>query len=171
VAAQGDPVRSGDTVRLDGPQSFTEALPGLPQQLEGVGGGVLRSGTIGISPVLLDEMCLKGGSDFVGCLQRVVNSAIPRGVVNHTASIPATCLVPKYLAPSPARSVVVIAAIFDDPAPAGLSRQAAEPLSPQSIKAGRASAGGRTCMRPGDFIKAHATGTYERCVSPCCPER
>jgi hypothetical protein len=51
-------------------------------------------------------MCLKGGSDLVGCLQRVVNSAIPRGVVNHTASIPATWLVPKYLAPSRAPAAI-----------------------------------------------------------------
>src|SRR5260370_3522767 len=121
VAAQGDRVRSGDTVRLDGPQSFTEALPGLPQQLEGVRGGVLRSGTIGIGPVLLDEMCLKGGSDLVGCLQRVVNIAIPRGVVNHTASIPATWLVPKYLAPSRAPAALTAAGIGLPAPPSGSS--------------------------------------------------
>ncbi len=53
-----------------------------------------------IGPVLLDEVCLQCGSDFAGCLQRVVNSPIPCGVVNHAAGILATCFVPKYLAPS-----------------------------------------------------------------------
>jgi hypothetical protein len=85
--AQGDHVGLGDIVGLDSPQSGTEAPAGLPEELEGVGGGVLRSGAIGISPVLLDEMGLQGGSDFVGCLQRVVDSPVPCGVVNHTASI------------------------------------------------------------------------------------
>lgn len=37
--------------------------------------------------MLLDEMGLKGGSDFVGCLEGVVDGQIPCGVVNHSASI------------------------------------------------------------------------------------
>jgi hypothetical protein len=41
--------------------------------------------------MLLDEVSLQGRSDFVGCLQRVVDSPVPRGVVNHAASIPQQC--------------------------------------------------------------------------------
>jgi hypothetical protein len=90
MAAQGDRVRPGDAVSPDGPQSVAEALPGLPEELEGVGGGVLSSGPVGISAVLFNEVRLKGGSDFIGCLQRLVNSPVTCGVVNHAASIPAT---------------------------------------------------------------------------------
>jgi hypothetical protein len=43
---------------------------------------------IRISPVLLDEVSLKGRGDFVGRLQRVVDGPVPCGVVNHVASIP-----------------------------------------------------------------------------------
>ena len=70
--AQGDLVGLGDVVGLDGPESHAHALASLPQQREGVGGGALRGDALRISPVFLDEMGLKGGSDFVGCLQRVV---------------------------------------------------------------------------------------------------
>ena len=49
--------------------------------------GLLRGGALRISPVFLDEMGLKGGSDFVGCLQRVVDGPVPCSVVNHGASI------------------------------------------------------------------------------------
>ena len=73
VVAQGDLVGLGNVTGLDGPQPFTQSFAGLPQELERVGSGALRSGAIRISPVLLDEVCLRvPDSDFVGCLQRVV---------------------------------------------------------------------------------------------------
>jgi hypothetical protein len=37
--------------------------------------------------MLLDEMRLEGGGDFVGRLQRLVDGPVPRGVVDHMASI------------------------------------------------------------------------------------
>ena len=40
---QGDLVGFGDAAGLDGSQSFTQAFAGLPQELQRVGGGVLRS--------------------------------------------------------------------------------------------------------------------------------
>ena len=86
--AQGDPVGLGDVFGLDRSQSLAKALAGLPQKLERVGSGILGGGAIWISPVLLDEVSLKGGSDFVGRLQRVVDGPVPCGVVNHAASIP-----------------------------------------------------------------------------------
>src|SRR6266566_9452662 len=87
LVAQGDLVGLGDVVGLDGPESCAQALAGLPQQLEGVGGGALRGGTLRISPVFLDEVGLQGRGDFVGRLQRVVDGPIPCGVVNHRVSI------------------------------------------------------------------------------------
>ena len=51
---------------------FTQSFAGLPQEPERVDSGALRSGAIRISPVLLDEVCLKCRLDLVGCLQRVV---------------------------------------------------------------------------------------------------
>ncbi len=59
AVAQGDPVRPGDAASPDGSQSFTQAFAGLPQKLQRVGGRVLRSGPIRISPMLLDEVHLK----------------------------------------------------------------------------------------------------------------
>src|SRR6266576_2158819 len=87
LVAQGDLVRLGDVVGLDGPESCAQALASLPQQLEGVGGGALRGGTLRISPVFLDEVGLQGCGDFVGRLQRVVDGPIPCSVVNHRVSI------------------------------------------------------------------------------------
>jgi len=75
-------------IGLNRSQSFTKALASLSQQLERVSGGILGSATIRISPVLLDEVSLKGRSDFVSRLQRVVDGPVPCGVVNHEASIP-----------------------------------------------------------------------------------
>jgi len=47
---------------------LAETLASLPQELERVGEGALRSGALRISVVLLGEVCLKGRSDFVGGL-------------------------------------------------------------------------------------------------------
>ena len=91
VVAQGDLVRPGDVTGLNSPQPFTQSFASLPQELQRVAGGALRSGAIRISPVLLDEVCLKRRSDFVSCLQRLVDSPVPCGVVNHAASITRTC--------------------------------------------------------------------------------
>jgi len=91
--AQRDLVRLGDVIGLDCSQSFTKALASLSQQLERVSGGILDSATIRISPMLLDEVSLKGRSDFVSRLQRVVDGPVPCGVVNHVASIPRS---PRY---------------------------------------------------------------------------
>jgi hypothetical protein len=46
---QGDLVRLGDVVGLDGPQPHAQVLASPPQQLEGVGGGALRGGALRIS--------------------------------------------------------------------------------------------------------------------------
>jgi hypothetical protein len=66
---------------------LAEAFAGLPQELEGVGGGIVGGGAIGISPMLLDEVSLQGSGDFVGRLQRVVDGPVPCGVVNHAVNI------------------------------------------------------------------------------------
>jgi hypothetical protein len=66
LGAQGDFVGLGDVVGLDGPESCAQAFAGLPQQLEGVGGGALRGGTLRISPVFLGEVGLQGCGDFAG---------------------------------------------------------------------------------------------------------
>ncbi len=84
---QGDVVGLGDAVGLDSPQAFAQAFASLPQELERVGGATLGSGPLQISSVLLDEVCLKSCSDFVGCLQSVLDGPVSRGVVNHAASI------------------------------------------------------------------------------------
>ena len=86
--AQRDLVRLCDAVGVDGPQSLAEALAGLPQEHQGVGGQALRGGALRISPVFLDEVRLEGGGDFVGRLQRVVDGPVACDVVNHAASIP-----------------------------------------------------------------------------------
>jgi hypothetical protein len=91
--AQRDLVRLGDVIGLNRAQSFTEALASLSQQLERVGGGILGSAAIRISPMLLDEVSLKGRGDFVGRLECVVDGPVPCGVVNHVASIPRS---PRY---------------------------------------------------------------------------
>ena len=75
-------------IGLDRSQPFTEALASLSQQLERVGGGILGSAAIRISPMLLNEVGLQGRGDFVGRLQRVIDSPVPCGVVNLVASIP-----------------------------------------------------------------------------------
>src|SRR3984885_8466354 len=69
-------------------------MPVLPEQLEGVTGRALRAGTLWLSPVFLDEVSLECRRDFVDCLQRVVDGPVPRGVVNHVASIAARPPVP-----------------------------------------------------------------------------
>jgi len=88
LVAEGDLVELGDGVGLDRSQSLAEALASLPQELKRVRGRTLGSGAIRISPVLFYEVGLQGRSDLVGCLQRVVDGPVPRGVVNHMASIP-----------------------------------------------------------------------------------
>jgi hypothetical protein len=50
----------------------------------------LRGSALRVSTVLLNEVSLKGCGDLVGRLERVVNSQVPCGVVNHTVSIAAT---------------------------------------------------------------------------------
>jgi hypothetical protein len=94
--AQGDLVGLGYVVGLDGSQALAQALASLPQQLEGIAGGTLRSAALRVGPVFLDEMGLQGGGDFVGRLQRVVDGPVPCCVVNHAASIaPSARLVQK----------------------------------------------------------------------------
>ncbi len=92
AVAQGDLVGLGDVVGLDGSKSFTQAFAGLSQEFERVGGGALRGSAIRISAVLLDEVRLKRRSNFVCRLQRMVDSPVPRDVVNHAASIPPSLL-------------------------------------------------------------------------------
>ena len=43
-----------------------------------------------ISLVLLDQVCLKGRSDFVGRLERLIDGPFPRDVIHHVAIIPGT---------------------------------------------------------------------------------
>ena len=74
-------------VGLDGAQPPAQALAGLPQQPERDGGRSLRSGTLRISPVLLDEMGLQGRGYFIRRLQRLIDGQVPCGVINHPASI------------------------------------------------------------------------------------
>src|SRR5579871_2747559 len=85
--AQRDLVGLGDVVGLNRSQSLAQPLPGLPQELERICGGALRSGSLWICAVLLDQVGLKGGSDLIGRLQRVVDCPIPCGVLNHARSI------------------------------------------------------------------------------------
>ena len=80
--ASRDLVALGDTVGFDSSQSFTQALTGLPQELERVGGRALRGSPIQVSAVLLDQVRLKRRGDFVGRLQRVIDGPVPCGVVN-----------------------------------------------------------------------------------------
>ena len=77
ISPQGDGVRYGNGVGFHGSKSFTETLTSLPQQRQGVRGGTLRGTSIMISTVLLDEVSLKGSGDFIGRLQRVVDSQVP----------------------------------------------------------------------------------------------
>ena len=72
MVAQGDLVRLGDGASLDGSQPLAETLASLPQELERVGEGALRSGALRISLVLFDEVCLQGRSDLVGRLERLI---------------------------------------------------------------------------------------------------
>jgi len=97
VIAQGDLVRLPDAFCLDASQSFAQALASLSQELERVGGGVLCGGAIQISLVLLEKVCLKGRRDFVGRLQRLVDSPVPGSIVNHVASILVACLASQHL--------------------------------------------------------------------------
>jgi len=86
--AQRDLVRFGHVARLDGSQSLAETLASLPQELQRVGEGALRSGALRISLVLFDQVRLKGRSDLVGCLERLIDGPFPRDVVHHAAIIP-----------------------------------------------------------------------------------
>jgi hypothetical protein len=85
--AQRDLVGLGDVVGLNRAQSLAEPLASLPQELERVCGGALRSGALRLCPVLLDQVRLKGCSDLIGCLQRLIDGAIPCGVLYHADSI------------------------------------------------------------------------------------
>ena len=60
-----------------------QVLASVPQQLEGVGGGLCGAAPSGSAPVFLDEVGLHGCGDFVGGLQHVVAVPIARSVVNH----------------------------------------------------------------------------------------
>jgi hypothetical protein len=86
VARSGRPRRCG---RLRQLVVLPQALTGLPQQRERVGGRAPRGSPIRVSAVLLDQVRLKRGGDFVGRLQHVVDGPVPCGVVNHGPSIPA----------------------------------------------------------------------------------
>jgi len=88
MVAQRDRVRPGDAVSLDSSQSFAKALASLPQQLERVGKGALGSSALRISAVLLNEVRLKGSGDLVDSLQRMVDSPVLCGVVNHALQYP-----------------------------------------------------------------------------------
>ncbi len=68
IVAQGDLVRLGDGASLDGSQSLAETLASLPQELERVGEGALRSGTLRISLVLFDAVYLQGRSGLSAAL-------------------------------------------------------------------------------------------------------
>jgi hypothetical protein len=46
--------------------------------------GAVRCGS---APVLLEEMRLEGGSDFIGCFKRMVDGLVPGSVVNHAANV------------------------------------------------------------------------------------
>jgi hypothetical protein len=69
-------------------QSLAKPLASLPQELKRVGEGAVRSGALWISLVLFDQVCLKGRSDFVGRLERLIDGPLPRDVVHHAAIIP-----------------------------------------------------------------------------------
>jgi hypothetical protein len=87
LIAQRDLVGLGDVVSLNRSQSLAEPLSSLPQELERICGGALRSGTLWTCAVLLDQVGLKGCGDLIGRLQRMVNCPIPCGVLNHASSI------------------------------------------------------------------------------------
>ena len=59
------------------------------RELKRAGEGTRRSGALQISPVFLDQVCLKSRSDFVGRLERLIDGPFPRDVVHHAAIIPA----------------------------------------------------------------------------------
>ena len=80
VVAQGDLVGLGDVVGLDGSKSFTQAFAGLPQEFEGVGSRTLRGSAIRICAMLLDQVRLKGCSDFIGCFEGLVDGPIHAAV-------------------------------------------------------------------------------------------
>jgi hypothetical protein len=86
--AQRDLARLADVASLDGSQSLAETLAGLPQELQRVGEGALRSGALRISLVLFDQVRLKSRSDFIGRHERLINGPVPRDVVHHAAIIP-----------------------------------------------------------------------------------
>src|SRR5262249_23658595 len=69
-------------------QSCAQTLASLPQELERVGEGGLRSRALRSSPVLFDEVCLQGCGDFVGRLERLIDGPLPGGVVQHMVRIP-----------------------------------------------------------------------------------
>ena len=87
MAGPGDPVGLGDAIGLDGPESLSQMLPSLPEQLERVARSARRSGALRISSVFLNEVSLECCRDFVRRLQRVVDGPVPCSVVNHVASI------------------------------------------------------------------------------------
>ncbi len=49
---------------------------------------VLCAAALRISLVLFDQVCLKGRSDFIGRLERLIDGPFPRDVVHHAAIIP-----------------------------------------------------------------------------------
>jgi hypothetical protein len=61
--AQRDLVRLGDVAGLDCSQSLAATLASLPQELERVGEGALRSGALRISLVFFDQVCLNTRSN------------------------------------------------------------------------------------------------------------
>ncbi len=71
-----------------GSQSLAETLASLPQKLERLGEGALRSGALRISLVLFGQVCLNSRSDFAGRLERLIDGLFPRDVVHHVAGSP-----------------------------------------------------------------------------------
>ena len=91
LVSQRDLVRWGDGVGLNGSESLAKALASLAQELERVGGRTPRGSALRVGPVLLDKMRLKGRSDFIGRLKRMVDGLVPGSVVNHAANVNTLC--------------------------------------------------------------------------------
>src|SRR5215475_13198403 len=84
---QRDLVGLGDSVGLDRSKTLAEARASLPQELKRDRGWALLCCALGICPMLLDQVRLEGCGNFINRLEPVVDSPIPRRVLNHAASI------------------------------------------------------------------------------------
>jgi hypothetical protein len=78
-----------DDVGLDGSKTLTEALASLAQEIERVRGGTPRGIAIWVRSMLLDEMRLKGSSNFICRLKGMVDGLVAGSVVNHAANVSA----------------------------------------------------------------------------------